>query len=65
MILFTRMEKPSCIKELKKIALSLFDDPRTEEAVCLDQIKTVFSLTQLTDSEKLLKIKQICKENGK
>ena len=58
------MEKPSCIKELKRISTSLFDDPRTKEAVCLDQIKTVFSLTQLTDSEKLLKIKQICKENG-
>jgi hypothetical protein len=58
------MEKPSCIKELKRISTSLFDDPRTKEAACLDQIKTVFSLTQLTDSEKLLKIKQICKENG-
>jgi hypothetical protein len=58
------MEKPSCIKELKRIATNLFDDPRTEEAACLDQIKNVFNLTQLTDSEKLLKIKQICKENG-
>jgi hypothetical protein len=58
------MEKPSCIKELKRISTALFDDPRTKEAACLDQIKTVFSLTQLTDSEKLLKIKQICKENG-
>jgi hypothetical protein len=58
------MEKPSCIKELKRIATTLFDDPRKTETTCLNHIKTVFDLTQLTDSEKLLKIKQICKENG-
>lgn len=64
MTLFIPMEKPSCIKELKKIATNLFEDPQQSEIKCLNRIKHIFTLTQLTDSEKILKIKQICKENG-
>lgn len=58
------MEKPSCIKELKQLAnsLTIIDIDLKE---CIDKIKCIVSTKDIDDSQKVLKIKELCKEHGK
>lgn len=58
------MEKPSCIKELKRLAYSLgnFDIDLRE---CIGKINDIIIIQDIDDSQKLSKIKELCKKYGK
>lgn len=58
------MEKPSCIRELKQLANSLtIVDVDLKE--CMAKIKDIVSTKEIDDSQKVLKIKELCKKHGK
>lgn len=59
------IEKPSCIKELKRLASDLVGYDPINETGCINQIRNVLTLHHLKDKEKLLKIKEICNEYAK
>jgi hypothetical protein len=57
------MEKPSCIKELKKVAISLAAD-NVMTSDCISLVKSIINSNQ-TAEQKIIKIKELCKEYGK
>jgi hypothetical protein len=58
------MEKPSCIRELKQLANSLTGIDIDLKG-CMDKIKNIVSTKDIDDSQKVLKIKELCEEYGK
>lgn len=58
----TFMEKPSCIKELKRLSdvISLDD----YAMVCMNKVKEVINSEALSPTEQIIKLKEICKEHG-
>jgi hypothetical protein len=54
------MEKPSCINELKELVDSLSDKEYSVKKYAL-RVKEIISDSSLTDRQKILKIKEICK----
>jgi hypothetical protein len=58
------MEKPSCIKELKQLANSLTDRDSDSNA-CIAKVKEVVNSDDLSASQKITKLKEICKDHGK
>ena len=59
------MEKPSCIKEIKRLTGKLFTETPDNQATCISDITDVINSAQLNDNEKLSKIKQLCDGYGK
>jgi hypothetical protein len=58
------MEKPSCIRELKQLAETL-SESETAAIKCVAKVKEIINCTELTTSEKLSKLKDLCKDHGK
>ena len=58
------MEKPSCINELKQLANSL-TEKETDAIECVAKVKEIINNTELTTKEKLIKLKDLCKDHGK
>jgi diphthamide synthase (EF-2-diphthine--ammonia ligase) len=58
------MEKPSCIRELKQLAHSLTSND-TETAKCIAKVKEILNCGDLSSTEKITKLKEICEEYGK
>lgn len=58
------MERPSCIKEIKKLTYNLVNFP-TNHNLSINDIKKVINTKELNNDEKLSKIKQICDNYGK
>jgi hypothetical protein len=58
------IEKPSCIKELKQLANSLTDKD-AKAAVCITKVKEILKNDDLSSAQKIAKLKEICKINGK
>jgi hypothetical protein len=64
------MEKPSCIKELKRLASSLTDTSVIDTTdsmtmICISKVKEVVNSDDLSAIQKIIKLKEICKEHGK
>lgn len=58
------MEKPSCIKELKQLASTLaIKDAETLD--CISRVKQVVNNNDLSPMDKIIKLKEICREHGK
>jgi hypothetical protein len=57
-------EKPSCIKELKQLANSLTARD-VESNTCIEKVKEVVNNDGLSASQKITKLKEICKDHGK
>lgn len=58
------MEKPSCIKELKRLSNSL-TEMDAAATVCIAKVKAIVNNDDLSSKEKLIKLKEICDEHGK
>ena len=58
------MERPSCIRELKQLANTLTAKDN-EVAVCIAKVKEIVNCDNLSPVEKIIKLKEICKEHGK
>jgi hypothetical protein len=58
------IEKPSCIKEIKKLANSL-SDRDTKTTICMTKIEEILKNDDLSSAQKITKLKEICKINGK
>lgn len=58
------MEKPSCIRELKQLANSITERD-TEATVCIAKVKEIVNCDDLSSTEKIIKLKEICEEHGK
>lgn len=58
------LEKPSCIRELKQLANSLSSaDLNLKE--CIIKIKEIINAKNVDDTQKVHKIKELCKDHGK
>lgn len=57
-------EKPSCITELKQIASSLTDID-FESNKCIVKIKEILKDEKTSAAQKILKLKEICKDYDK
>lgn len=60
----TFMEKPSCIKELKRLANVISSDDGYSVS-CMNRVKQIIDNEALSSTEKIIKLKEICKEHGK
>lgn len=58
------MERPSCIKEIKKLTYNLVN-LHVNHDLCINNIKEVINTKELNNDKKLSKIKQICDSYGK
>lgn len=58
------MEKPSCIKELKRLASVISTDDGYSVA-CMNKVKQIINNDALSPTEQIIKLKEICKEHGK
>lgn len=58
------MEKPSCIRELKQLANSIIEKD-TEATMCIAKVKEIVNSDDLSSTEKITKLKEICEEHGK
>lgn len=58
------MEKPSCITELKELANSLTDLDMAATA-CIAKVKEIVNSDDLSAAQKIIKLKEICKDHGK
>jgi hypothetical protein len=58
------MEKPSCINQLKRLAGNLTSMDESLYS-CITKVKEIAYDDDLTPSEKITKIKELCKEHGK
>lgn len=57
-------QKPSCIKEIKRLTGKLLNTSPVDHSFCLDNIKFIINTDELNDNQKLSKIKQICDSYG-
>lgn len=57
--------KPSCIKEIKRLAKVLFSNISSNDNEMFDRIKVIINKSDITDVEKLLTIKQLCEDYAK
>jgi hypothetical protein len=56
------MEKPSCIQELKDLTSKLTDRDISLKS-CFKEVKSIVNCKEISDKEKISKIKKIC--NGR
>jgi hypothetical protein len=54
------MEKPSCIKKLKQLANTLTNKD-VEATDCIEKLKAVIDNDNLSANQKILKLKELCK----